>query len=544
MKLKKIAPRKHTAQAMVEFAIVLPVLLLLLYGVLEAGRLLFMYSTIVTASRQAARYGSATGEGLTTTLPRYQDCDGIRAAANRADFLNAFVHTGPDVVIQYDDGPGLGIKDTCDGPTDPLVTPTGNETRIVVTVTGHFRPLVRLVPFGDRPIIATSNRTILVSVPIEVTVPSSGTVADTTETQLLNTSPNPSEPGQPVTISVSVSNTSGTAVPEGAVAVSDGTTVLCTISVNAGSGGAGTCTYSFYSDTNLTATFTPLDPAAFQASASNPPYFHDTTMVTTVVTITHTPYETVRGENVHIVVTVTNLYGGTTVPTGDVAINVCGTIGLSSGTVSCDVVLNNDITITADYPGDTVHLPSNGSSFHHVMDGTATPSNTPLPTSTPTETPIPSATPEMTSTPTPTPTVTSTASPTPVIGCNSLQDDIPHAIAFHQNTMYLDIDNANPYPVTVSTVFVAWHHLEGGSGKRTLTLNSAQLNTTTFWSGSITAQSLTMGVPEFPFIAPVVIPPNQVSRLTFTFNRVYANPLGEEITLTFSTPGCTFVQVP
>ena len=47
---------------MVEFAIALPVLLLLLYGILEAGRLLFVYSTVVTASRQAARYGATTGE--------------------------------------------------------------------------------------------------------------------------------------------------------------------------------------------------------------------------------------------------------------------------------------------------------------------------------------------------------------------------------------------------------------------------------------------------------------------------------------------------
>ena len=64
MKMKKNFEGKKPAQAMVEFAIALPVLLLLLYGILEAGRLLFLYSTVVTASRQAVRYGSATGEAL------------------------------------------------------------------------------------------------------------------------------------------------------------------------------------------------------------------------------------------------------------------------------------------------------------------------------------------------------------------------------------------------------------------------------------------------------------------------------------------------
>ena len=64
MKPRKLTPpRKSKAQALVEFAIVLPLLMLLLYGLLEAGRLLFLYSNVVTASRQAARYGSATGQG-------------------------------------------------------------------------------------------------------------------------------------------------------------------------------------------------------------------------------------------------------------------------------------------------------------------------------------------------------------------------------------------------------------------------------------------------------------------------------------------------
>src|SRR5262245_31569386 len=98
MNLYKTSLKKTKAQAMVEFAIVLPLLLLMLYGLLEAGRLLFIYSTIVTGSRQAVRYGSATGQGLSTTVPRYQDCAGIRLAAQKVDFLNSF--DDGDIVIQ------------------------------------------------------------------------------------------------------------------------------------------------------------------------------------------------------------------------------------------------------------------------------------------------------------------------------------------------------------------------------------------------------------------------------------------------------------
>ena len=180
MKSKMYLPKKNKAQAMVEFAIALPILLMLLYGILEAGRLLFLYSTIVTASRQAVRYGSATGVG-TGGVPRYQDCDGIRAAANKSDFLNAFDHTGSDIVITYDSGPGTPLLpfSPCDGSVDTGVTPsTANTTRINVEIKGDFFPIVpKLVPFIERsvanndPILGESARTILVSISIAVTAP-------------------------------------------------------------------------------------------------------------------------------------------------------------------------------------------------------------------------------------------------------------------------------------------------------------------------------------------------------------------------------------
>lgn len=184
MKLKKSARGKSSAQAMVEFAIALPILLMLLYGILEAGRLLFIYSTVVTASRQAVRYGSATGVGTGGVL-RYRDCAGIRAAAQRADFLNSF--DDADIHIYHDDGPdpsnpgvGLNKQEYCTGTVDTTFNPT-NSNRLVVEIAGDFFPIVpKLVPFLERsassssgPIMGESARTILVSIAIEVTAPPS-----------------------------------------------------------------------------------------------------------------------------------------------------------------------------------------------------------------------------------------------------------------------------------------------------------------------------------------------------------------------------------
>ena len=175
MNVHNFTPKKNKAQAMVEFAIVLPILLLLLYGILEAGRLLFIYSTIVTASRQAVRYGSATGEG-TGSVPRYQDCTGIRQAAQRVDYLNAFDDI--DILIQYDDGPTDTTPTTfCDGSATTF-EPTTNTQRLLVTIGGDYLPIVpRIVGFLERSatkgnaIEAQSARTVLVSVSIQVTAP-------------------------------------------------------------------------------------------------------------------------------------------------------------------------------------------------------------------------------------------------------------------------------------------------------------------------------------------------------------------------------------
>ena len=174
MKWKKLNPKKNKAQAMVEFALALPLLLLLLYGILETGRLLFMYSTVVTASRQAVRYGAATGTGNGTgnaNEPRYQDCDGIRAAAQRVGYVGAF----NTITLRYDTGPSTSQTLFCSGAsdlTDPSFRPsTNNTSRISVTVEKQFTPIVKLVPFAARTISATSARTILVSVAIQVTMP-------------------------------------------------------------------------------------------------------------------------------------------------------------------------------------------------------------------------------------------------------------------------------------------------------------------------------------------------------------------------------------
>jgi len=152
------------AQAMAEFALVLPILLMVVFGLLEVGRAIFIYSSAINASRDAARYASVYGVNANDNL-QFQDCVEIRNIARRTGFLLPL--EDDDIVIAYDTGPDpdTGIVpasfDTCDdvdGVDEAVGLACGD--RVVVTITVEFDPIVPLlVPLDARTIVASSART-------------------------------------------------------------------------------------------------------------------------------------------------------------------------------------------------------------------------------------------------------------------------------------------------------------------------------------------------------------------------------------------------
>jgi Flp pilus assembly protein TadG len=55
--LKELRQRAENGQDMVEFALILPLLLLLLIGIMEFGVMIMRYDTVANAAREGARYG-------------------------------------------------------------------------------------------------------------------------------------------------------------------------------------------------------------------------------------------------------------------------------------------------------------------------------------------------------------------------------------------------------------------------------------------------------------------------------------------------------
>ncbi|MEA3349700.1 MAG: TadE family protein [Chloroflexota bacterium] len=132
----RLFKRKERAQGMLEFALVLPIVLLLVFGVIEFGRLLFIYSAVTTASREAVRYGSAVDDASGTY--QFADCAGIQAAATRIGSL-VDIDT---VNITYDNLDPDSSPDCASLDTEHVV---GGDSRIRVKVSASYQPIVPLV---------------------------------------------------------------------------------------------------------------------------------------------------------------------------------------------------------------------------------------------------------------------------------------------------------------------------------------------------------------------------------------------------------------
>ncbi len=150
----KICPN---GQGMIEFALIIPILLLLIFGVIEAGRALFTYVVVVSTSREAARYGAAVGTN-NAGIPNYRDCAGIRQAAQRIAVLAGI--EDDDITIEYQHQNGSTYGDCPPGSTmGPALTTFGD--RIRVTVDGKLKAILPIVPIPDFPIHVTTARTII-----------------------------------------------------------------------------------------------------------------------------------------------------------------------------------------------------------------------------------------------------------------------------------------------------------------------------------------------------------------------------------------------
>lgn len=228
---------------MVEFALVFPLFLMLLLGIIEMGRILFIYSAVFTAAREGARYGSAAGYAP-GGVPYYADCVGIRSAAMR---LGSIANLEPgDITVYYDNpdrvnatggiidakkNPGVAGSLSCSGAslsaTEMAQIGLRHDqlNRIVVTVRTEVEPMSGLLRLPTFTVRATSTRTIIKHVDIAgahiqtltpyPTLTATVTPSETPETPEPTETPTPTDTATPTESPTPTDTATATATPTG-----------------------------------------------------------------------------------------------------------------------------------------------------------------------------------------------------------------------------------------------------------------------------------------------------------------------------------------
>jgi hypothetical protein len=97
-------PTARRAQGLVEFALIMPILLLLIMGIVDFGWMVFNYNSLYNGLREGLRYGSVSG--FDDNNPQYEQCNEIRARIR--DLANTAGITvdnqGSLISVWYDDG--------------------------------------------------------------------------------------------------------------------------------------------------------------------------------------------------------------------------------------------------------------------------------------------------------------------------------------------------------------------------------------------------------------------------------------------------------
>lgn len=102
MSLRRGAPEPESGQSMVEFALILPIFVLVVFGILDMGRAAYTYHTLNNAAREGARVAI-----VDQTLSTIQD-----RAASRAVGLGV---AATDVTVDYRTAESPDTPNSCAG---------------------------------------------------------------------------------------------------------------------------------------------------------------------------------------------------------------------------------------------------------------------------------------------------------------------------------------------------------------------------------------------------------------------------------------------
>lgn len=98
--------KKSKGQGLVEFALILPILLLVVIGTMEFGRIFLIYATVSNAAREGTRYGMVSPADVDGIIARVNDTLVMTLPENLT--INVSYDTGPDG-ISYTNPAGVAV---------------------------------------------------------------------------------------------------------------------------------------------------------------------------------------------------------------------------------------------------------------------------------------------------------------------------------------------------------------------------------------------------------------------------------------------------
>lgn len=127
--------KREAAQSLVEFSIILPVFLILVFGVIDFGMGLRAYITVAQAAREGARFGSLGNPAGTFTSGGSGDCNG----STNTNVVGKVCSTMGGLKLSYINSVSV---------TYPNGNAPGNSVKVSVRYDYHYiTPIRRLVTF-------------------------------------------------------------------------------------------------------------------------------------------------------------------------------------------------------------------------------------------------------------------------------------------------------------------------------------------------------------------------------------------------------------
>lgn len=155
----------RAAQGLVEFALIIPLFLVLIVAMTDFTMLIATQTSMSTGTRNASRYGATSGKN-SGGIARYNDCVGIRQLVEHTTLF-----VTPTVEIKYDpDGPGnAAAVEYCQGgiAADDIQVSMGG--RVTVHSAAGYTPIaqyfLRTIP--DLALESESSHSFLMDVYIK-----------------------------------------------------------------------------------------------------------------------------------------------------------------------------------------------------------------------------------------------------------------------------------------------------------------------------------------------------------------------------------------